>query len=247
MNKWICLMFVFIVSGCGVSHEVHQTVLDKLAEKEKDHQSTREELVEANEDLATEKEDHQNTKQKLLKINASLGEAKGCLQYIKEDWIKVNNKLDSVQIQYGKTQAQLILKENEYHKVQTQLELKTEQYENAQSELAGVKSKYKKLFYAKGLTFDEYFDLGAALVKLGIEEKNVGNHREAKQLFSRATIPLEKLLGYKSFADAHYYLARAYYGIKEFKKAHIEAKKAVHLSKENHQKAQAILNNTISD
>ena len=223
MNRWIYLTVVFIVSGCGVSHEVHQTVLDQLAKEEKERQSIGEELV---------------------KISVNLGETKGYLQYIQKEHTEVNNKLDSMQVQYGEMQAKLDLKEDEYHRMQTQLDLKIEQYENAQLELAGVKSEYEKRLHTKTLTPDECFDLGAALVKLGIKEKEAGNDSEAKQLFSRAVIPLEKLLDHKPFADAHYYLARAYYGIREFKKARAEAKKAVRLAKETYQEAQAILDRT---
>ena len=114
-----------------------------------------------------------------------------------------------------------------------------------QTERAAHAEKQKKLEALQRVklpTAAVYLNLGRIRVNLAIIKWNQGKKREAKELYTQAIVSLEKVIDIQPSADAHYYLARAHYELRDFVSACNEVKNALALAKGRHPKAEELKN-----
>ena len=114
--------------------------------------------------------------------------------------------------------------------------------------IRGQLKQYKSLRETKELPIETYFTLGQLLVKEANKKKERGNYDGAdgaKELYKVAIDYLQKVLGDSELsADAHYYIARAYYEMLENKKAYLAAQRAIQAAGGKHPRAKEILDMT---
>ncbi len=255
---WICLLFLFIVSGCGVSRKEYQRVQDLLTDEQKGHaetkkklETTQKELSKANTELSrikrllnSEKAAHAETKMQLREAEAKLETTQKELSKANTELSRIKRLLNSEKAAHAETKMQLREAEAKLETTQKELSKANMELNSVKQQLDEIKGKYRNLFNVKSLTIENYFTLGEVLVKQGIDEKKNGNFSKAEDLFKEAIGHLRKLTDnkHKLSADAHYYIARAYYEMNEHGKALAEAKTAIQLAPgRKHERAQQIV------
>ena len=246
INKciWFCLLFLSIISGCGVSHEVHQTVLDQLESEQKAHAVTKKDFSNTKTELETIQKQLNDRIKELSKNKGLFLAEQQAHTKTKEKLLILQNRLDETETELKSVKQQLSRANTELKSVKQQLSRANTELKSVKQQLERTNDEYKELQKIINLTIKDYFTLGRLLVNEGINEKEDRNFTKAENVFNNAIVHLRKVTVYKNkfSADAYYYIARAYYEMNDLRNALAAAIKAIEFSDGNHPDAQKIVN-----
>ena len=259
-SVWICLLFLFVIYGCGVSRNEFNEFkfdveLNSVTKKELGHVESQLQTIEGK--LQKVVEAHENTKKELDDVESQLQTTEGKLQKVVEAHENTKQKLDDVESQLqtteGKLQKVVEAHENTKQKLDdVESRLKTAEdklqqtdkrlnsvvkaHENTKEELADIMGERNKLLDLKEPSIEDYFDLGKALIKQAEGERNL---TKMKELIDRAINRLHKVTVPNNdySVDAYCYIAKAaYYKKNEYVEAHKAVLRANELVKQGYPK-----------
>ena len=257
-SVWICLLFLFITCGCGVSHKnfnqfknsVKKAQADtekKLNGLEERLETTKTELKKVDGELKGQldsvKKAQADTEKKLNGLEERLETTKTELKKVDGE---LKGQLDSVKKAQADTKGKLKGLEERLETIEGQLQSEVKAHDKTKGELADIKVKNNKLIEVTEPFIGDYFDFGKLLID---QAKRENDDTEKKKLLEKAikrlTIVAESN-NKKYSVDAYCYIANTHYYHRSYDKssaidAHEAAIKAKKLAEQaGYQKTQDI-------
>ncbi len=251
-SVWICLLFLFIICGCGVSHKkfdqfknsVEKAQADteqELKTLEKGLETAKKKLEGVDRELKGQvqsvKDAQADTEQELKTLEKGLEAAKKGLETAKKKLEGVDRELkgqvQSVKDAQTDTEQELKTLEKRLETIKRELQLMVEAHDKIKEKLADVQVKHDNLLKVDEPFIEEYFDLGKLLIEHAKIENDVS---KKKELIEKAIKHLTKVAesNNKNYSvDAYCYIANTHYYHRSYDlSSGIDAHKAVMKAKE---------------